>query len=57
MAALPKERLEAFSPPFTNVGVDFVVVGWRRENRYGCLLTCFVTREFPAPFILKLRTD
>jgi hypothetical protein len=33
MAALPKEGLEAFSPPFTNVGVDFfgpmyVVVEW-----------------------------
>ncbi|XP_032791625.2 uncharacterized protein LOC116928633 [Daphnia magna] len=62
MAALPKERLEAFSPPFTNVGVDFfgpmyVVVGRRREKRYGCLFTCFVTRAVHLEIAHKLDTD
>ncbi|XP_045024595.1 uncharacterized protein LOC123469606 [Daphnia magna] len=60
MAALPKERLEAFSPPFTNVGVDFfgpmyVVVGRRREKRYGCLFTCFVTRAVYLEIALAFR--
>ena len=41
MAPLPKRRLEAFCPPFTNVGLDFfgpfyVVIGRRREKRYDC---------------------
>ena len=62
MAALPKERLEAFSPPFTNVGVDFfgpmyVVVGRRREKRYGCLFTCFVTRAVHLEIAHRLDTD
>jgi hypothetical protein len=62
MAALPKERLEAFSLPFTNVGVDFfgpmyVVVGRRREKRYGCIFTCFVTRAVHLEIAHRLDTD
>ena len=62
IATLPKERHEVFSPPFTNAGVDFfgpmfVVVGQRREKRYGCLFTCFVTRAVHLEIAHRLDTN
>jgi hypothetical protein len=49
MAPLPADRLKAYIPAFTNVGVDYfgplyVSIGRRVEKRYGCLFTCFTTR-------------
>lgn len=45
MADLPPGRLEAFSRPFTHVGIDYfgpieVVVGRRHEKRWAMLATC-----------------
>ena len=58
MAALPKERLEAFSPPFTNVGVDFfspmhVVMGGGESKSMGV----YSSASLPGPFFLKLLTN
>ena len=49
MAALPRHRLEATQPPFTNTGIDYfgpmnVVIFRRSVKRYGLLFTCLVTR-------------
>ena len=49
MSNLPRERVEANNPPFTNVGVDYfgpMQVKYRRGTvkRYGCIFTCMVTR-------------
>lgn len=49
MASLPQSRLQAFTPPFYNPGVDYfgpLLVKERRSTvkRYGCLFTCLVTK-------------
>ena len=49
MESLPQSRLQAFTPPFYNTGVDYfgpLLVKERRSTvkRYGCLFTCLVTR-------------
>ena len=49
MAVLPKERLKPHTHPFAYTGIDYfgpmtVVIGRRREKRYGCLFTCLNTR-------------
>ncbi|KFD64392.1 LOW QUALITY PROTEIN: hypothetical protein M514_23416 [Trichuris suis] len=49
MAQLPTERLQAFQPPFSCVGIDYfgpltVLVRRSHEKRYGCLFTCMSTR-------------
>lgn len=49
MASLPKERLQAFTRVFTNIGLDCfgpfqVVVCRRTVKRYGLLITCLSTR-------------
>ncbi len=49
MARLPKHRLADRVFPFANVGIDFfgpfwIIIGRRREKRYGCIFTCLVTR-------------
>ena len=49
MADLPKERVDAKEPPFTNVGVDcfgpFLTKSGRKQHkRYGCIFTCLTTR-------------
>lgn len=59
MANLPKERLQPFAPPFTNSGLDYfgpfiVVIGRRREKRYGCLFTCLTTRAVHLEMAYKL---
>ncbi|XP_070067195.1 uncharacterized protein [Drosophila virilis] len=53
MGDLPIERLSPYTPRFTYTGVDYfgpydIVVGRRRENRWGVLFTCltsFVARR------------
>ena len=45
MASLPQSRLQAFTPPLYNTGVDYfgpLLVKERRSTvkRYGCLFTC-----------------
>ncbi|XP_053968485.1 uncharacterized protein LOC128869910 [Anastrepha ludens] len=49
MAALPAARIAAFEWPFTYVGIDYfgpllVIVGRRREKRWGVLFTCLMLR-------------
>ena len=62
MAPLPDVRTECFIPPFTNSGVDYlgpmnVVVGRRRETRYGVLFTCLNVRAVHLEIANSLSTD
>jgi hypothetical protein len=62
MANLPKDRLQAYSPPFSYVGVDYFgpmqVKRFRKtEKRYGCLFTCMVTRAVHIEVAHSLETD
>ena len=62
MAPLPRHRLQPHLPPFTNVGIDYfgpmeVVVGRRREKRYGVLFTCLITRGCHLELAHSLTTD
>ena len=62
MSQLPQSRLEAHTPPFTNVGIDFlgpllVTVLRRRVRRYVCLFTCLVTRAIHLEITHHLDTD
>ncbi|MCP3679961.1 MAG: transposase family protein, partial [Gammaproteobacteria bacterium] len=62
MSSLPKERLEAFKAPFTNVGIDcfgpfFVKCGRATVKRYGCIFTCFSIRAVHLEKLNSLETD
>ncbi|XP_062707792.1 uncharacterized protein LOC134288086 [Aedes albopictus] len=62
MADLPPGRLAAFCRPFTHVGVDYfgpieVVVGRRREKRWGMLATCLTIRAIHIELVHSLSTD
>ena len=62
MASLPQSRLQAFTPPFYNTGVDYfgpLLVKERRSTvkRYGCLFTCLVTRAVHLQIAHSLETD
>ena len=62
MASLPQSRLQAFTPPFYNTGVDYfgpLLVKERRSTvtRYGCLFTCLVTRAVHLEIAHSLETD
>ena len=62
MASLPQSRLQAFTPPFYNTGVDYfgpLLVKERRSTvkRYGCLFTCLVTRAVHLEVAHSLETD
>ena len=62
MAELPKERLEAFQSPFTNVGLDcfgpfFVKMGRATVKRYGCIFTCLNIRAIHLEKLNTLETD
>ncbi|XP_046640182.1 uncharacterized protein LOC124321376 [Daphnia pulicaria] len=62
MASLPKERLPAFLPAFTNVGLDFfgplyVVIGRKTDKRYGLLITCLATRAVHLEVVWSLTSD
>ncbi|KFD54677.1 hypothetical protein M513_04377 [Trichuris suis] len=62
MAQLPTERLQAFQPPFSCVGIDYfgpltVLVRRSHEKRYGCLFTCMSTRAVHLEISFSLNTD
>jgi hypothetical protein len=62
MASLPKERLQAFLPAFTNVGLDFfgplyVVIGRKTDKRYGLIITCLATRAVHLEVVWSLTSD
>jgi transposase InsO family protein len=62
MSSLPKQRLSPYCPPFSYTGCDFfgpleVVIGRRREKRYGCLFTCLSTRAIHLELTNSLETD
>ena len=62
MAALPPERLAAYTRPFTFTGVDYfgpleIVVGRRREKRWGVLFTCMTVRAIHVEIAASLSSD
>ncbi|XP_062703000.1 uncharacterized protein LOC134285705 [Aedes albopictus] len=62
MADLPAARLDAFTRPFTHVGVDMfgpyeVIVGRRVEKRWGMLATCLTIRAIHIEVVHSLSTD
>lgn len=59
---LPRARLEAFTKPFSNCGLDFfgpmtVTIGRRHEKRWGALFTCLTTRAVHIELVASLSTD
>lgn len=59
---LPLDRMEAYSRPFTNTGLDFfgpvaVTVGRRQEKRWVALFTCLTTRAVHLEIAADLSTD
>jgi hypothetical protein len=62
MADLPQQRIEAYHPPFSFVGIDcfgpFLVKRARSEvKRYGCLFCCFSTRAIHLELLDSLDCD
>lgn len=62
MAELPKDRMQADHPPFTNTGVDlfgpFMVKRGRSEcKRYGVIFTCLTVRAVHLEVCNDLSTD
>ncbi|CAM1329635.1 Uncharacterised protein r2_g3881 [Pycnogonum litorale] len=62
MADLPPDRLEADTPPFSNVGTDCfgpLYVKRRRVTvkRYGCLFTCLTIRAVHVEVLYSLDTS
>ncbi|XP_017485823.1 PREDICTED: uncharacterized protein LOC108374345 [Rhagoletis zephyria] len=62
MAALPPERFATFSQAFTNTGIDYfgpfeIIIGRRREKRWGVLFTCLTVRAVHLEIATSLSTD
>ncbi len=62
MADLPKERLQADLPPFSNVGVDYfgpfeTKRGRSQVQRYGVIFTCITSRAVHLEMAHSLTTD
>jgi hypothetical protein len=62
MADLPEDRIKAYEPPFTFVGVDYfdpleVKQGRSRVKRYGCIFTCLNVRAVHIEIVHSLDTD
>lgn len=62
MADLPKERVTAELPPFSNIGIDsfgpfMVVRGRSRVKRYGLIITCLASRAVHIEVMHSLTTD
>ncbi|XP_048483479.1 uncharacterized protein LOC125489920 [Plutella xylostella] len=59
---LPRARLDPFTRPFSNCGVDYfgpmvVTVGRRHEKRWGALFTCLTTRAVHLELVASLSAD
>ncbi|XP_075167626.1 uncharacterized protein LOC142239729 [Haematobia irritans] len=62
MGSLPAERLAAFTRPFYNTGIDYfgpidIVVGRRKEKRWGVVFTCMTVRAVHIEIAASLSTD
>ena len=62
MANLPPNRVTAYEPPFTYVGVDmfgplFVKQGRSTIKRWGCIFTCMCSRAIHSEVAPSLETD
>ncbi|XP_070067244.1 uncharacterized protein [Drosophila virilis] len=62
MGDLPIERLSPYTPPFTYTGVDYfgpydIIVGRRREKRWGVLFTCLTLRAVHLDIATSLSID
>ena len=62
MADLPPERLQAYEPAFTTVGIDLfgpvIVKNYRSEiKRYGCIFSCMTTRAIHIEKVNSLEAD
>jgi hypothetical protein len=62
MANLPENRIKAYEPPFTYVGIDYfgpieVKQGRSRVKRYGCIFTCLNVRAVHIEIVHSLDTD
>ncbi|XP_033229607.1 uncharacterized protein LOC117181146 [Belonocnema kinseyi] len=62
MAPLPTPRVQSRVRPFTDTGVDYfgpiyVMIGRRREKRYGVLFTCLTVRAVHLEIAASLTTD
>ena len=62
MASLPQSRLQAFTPPFYNTGVDcfgplLVKEGGSTVERCGCLFACLVMGAVHLEVAHSLETD
>lgn len=62
MAELPESRLESFTQPFTNTGLDYfgpleVVVGRKVEKRWCALFTCLTVRAIHLELVNSLTTS
>ena len=62
MADLPRDRTEAYEPPFTSVGIDYfgpfeVKQGRSRVKRWDCLFTCLSVHAVHIQIVHSLHTD
>ncbi|XP_073964433.1 uncharacterized protein [Choristoneura fumiferana] len=62
MGDLPRARIDPYSRPFTNCGVDYfgpltVTIGRRHEKRWVALFTCLTTRAVHLEIVASLSTD
>ncbi len=62
MANLPENRIKAYEPPFTYVGIDYfgpieVKQGRSRVKRYGCIFTCLNVHVVHIEIVHSLDTD
>ncbi|XP_037825845.1 uncharacterized protein LOC119613850, partial [Lucilia sericata] len=62
MGDLPIERLSSFTRPFHFTGVDYfgpidIIIGRRREKRWGVLFTCMTIRAVHIEIAPSLSTD
>lgn len=59
---LPQDRMDAYTRPFTNTGLDYfgplsVTIGRRQEKRWVALFTCLTVRAVHLEIATSLSTD
>ena len=62
MANLPRDRVCALEPPFTNTGIDlfgpfFVSRGRNQVKKYSVIFSCLITRAVHLEVVCSLSTD